>query len=73
MKQPDLSEIRKNIYIINTSKELLDKQLNRITLTEKDIVIIYNSGSGNCFFNCINQFYINKESYHYFIEKKYVF
>ena len=56
--------------MITTNTELINKLLNKIDLNEKDIIIINNSGSGNCFFKCISQFYTKKESYHYFYRKK---
>ena len=39
-------------------------------LTEENIYIISNSGSGNCFYKTASQFFNNKKSFIIIIEKK---
>ena len=39
-------------------------------LTHNVIIWLPNSGGGNCFYKAINQFFNNKEMYHYFYRKK---
>ena len=63
-------EIRKKVYIINTTTVLLNKLLNKEDLTQNDIIICENSGKGNCFYKSLSQFYTNKETYHIYYRKE---
>ena len=56
-------EIRKNVYIINTKTDLLNKNLNKEDLTQNNVIICQNSGNGSCFYKALSQFYTNKEDY----------
>ena len=42
--EPKTYEIRKNVYIINTKTDLLNKILNKEDLTQNDVIICENSG-----------------------------
>ena len=63
-------EKRKNIYIINTNKEIMDKIFKKQDLNDKLVININNNGKGNCFFKCINQFFNNSENYHIYYRKR---
>ena len=69
IKKPDIKENRSNIYYINNN-DLNNKIRNKDMLTEENIYIIPNSGSGNCFYKTASQFFNNKESYHYYYRQK---
>ena len=63
-------EIRKNVYIINTKTDLLNKILNKEDLTQNDVIICEKSGKSNCFYKALSQFYTNKQAYHIYYRKE---
>ena len=67
---PQMYEIRKNVYIINTKTDLLNKILNKEDLTQNDVIICENSGKSNCFYKALSQFYTNKQAYHIYYRKE---
>ena len=69
IKSPDLKEYKKNVFIINLTHNLIDKLNNKKQINDSDIIIIPNSGGGNCFYKCLSQFYLNKEEYHIYYRK----
>ena len=58
---PSISECRKDLFIVNTNKMLLDKILNKKDINHNDVIRRFNSGGGNCYYNCIIQFFIIKK------------
>ena len=69
LKNQILKKNRSNINYISNN-DLNNKIRNKDMLTEENIYIIPNSGSGNCFYKIVGQFLNNKESYHYYYRKK---
>lgn len=65
---PSKNPIIKNLFIINTNVNIDNKIKNKLVLTNNDVVRIYNSGSGNCFFKVISQFLITRKFILYIIE-----
>ena len=63
------TQIRKNLFIINSNNNIKYKIENKIILNEGDIIRIKNSGEGNCYFKCIIQIYINQETLHIYYRK----
>ena len=63
-------EIRKNVYIINTKTDLLNKILNKEDLNQNVVILCQNSGKAKCFYKVLNQFYTNKEAYHIYYRKE---
>ena len=59
---PPNNPISKNVFIINTNVNIDNKIKNKFVLTNNDVVRIYNSGAGNCFFKVISQFLMNNNN-----------
>ena len=70
IEAPQLYELIKDVYIINTNKQILNKILNKDDINQKDVTICRNSGKGNCFYKSISQFYTNKEIYHIYYRQE---
>ena len=68
IQSPKLNEIRMNLFFITTN-QIFPKIINKEKLTEKYILIVPNSGGGNCFYKTISQFFTNKENYHFHYRK----
>ena len=66
IQSPKLNEKRMNLYFITTN-QIFPKLINKEILTEKDIIIVPNSGKGNCFYITISQFLLIKRIFIFFI------
>ena len=62
----------RTMYLNYATNNIFNKIKNKEQLTQKDIIVIPNSGNGNCFFKIISQFYTNNEKYYYYYRKKIV-
>ena len=68
IQSPKLNEKRMNLYFI-TINQIFPKLINKEILTEKDIIIVPNSGKGNYFYKTISQFFTNKENFNFHYRK----
>jgi hypothetical protein len=60
---------RNNLFFITCQNNIITKVDKNEKLNQNDILIIPNTGGGNCFYKCLSQFYNNNEEFHIYYRK----